>query len=69
MPIEEDVPVKVSRPLERANDDGLTVCAISVVAEMLADVVHEGLGHAAVAKTAHSLTVLRGRRSLASALE
>src|SRR5271168_2162922 len=32
-----------------AKDDGLTVCAISLVAEMISDVVHEGLGHAAVA--------------------
>jgi hypothetical protein len=36
------VPVEVK-------DDWLTVCAISLVAEMVADVVHEGLGHAAVA--------------------
>lgn len=31
------------------NDDAATVCAISMVAAMLADVVHEGLGHAAMA--------------------
>jgi hypothetical protein len=34
---------------ERANDDVLTVVAISLVAETIGDVVHEGLGHAAVA--------------------
>src|SRR5579863_9006741 len=34
---------------EQGKDDGLTVCAISLVAEMISDVVHEGLGHAAVA--------------------
>ena len=33
----------------QAKDDVLTVCAISLVAEIVADVVHEGLGHAAVA--------------------
>jgi hypothetical protein len=49
MPIEEDVPVKVSPALEQAEDVGLTVFAISLVAEMISDVVHEGLGHAAVA--------------------
>jgi hypothetical protein len=32
-----------------ANDDGPTVCAISLVAAILANVVHEGLGHAATA--------------------
>ena len=31
------------------NDDWLTVCAISVLAGMLANVVHEGLGHSAIA--------------------
>ena len=30
-------------------DDGLTVCAISLLSAMLADVLHEGLGHAALA--------------------
>jgi len=30
-------------------DDALTVCAISVLSAMLADVLHEGLGHAALA--------------------
>src|SRR5271167_823732 len=30
-----------------ANDDVLTICAISLVAAMLANVLHEGLGHAA----------------------
>ena len=31
------------------NDDSLTVCAISLLSGMLADVLHEGLGHGAVA--------------------
>jgi hypothetical protein len=30
-------------------DDTLTICAISVLAAMLADVLHEGVGHAALA--------------------
>jgi hypothetical protein len=33
----------------QAKDDVLTVCAISLLAGMLANVLHEGLGHAAVA--------------------
>jgi hypothetical protein len=33
----------------QANDDALTVCAISSLAAILADVIHEGLGHAATA--------------------
>jgi hypothetical protein len=37
-----------SAPVKK-NDDGLTVCAISLVAAILANVVHEGLGHAATA--------------------
>jgi hypothetical protein len=32
-----------------ANDDLLTVCAISLLAEILANLLHEGLGHAATA--------------------
>jgi len=40
---------QVSRVPEQAKDDVLTVVAISFVAEMLGDVLHEGLGHAAVA--------------------
>jgi hypothetical protein len=35
----------VSQP----NDDALTVCAISLLSAMLADVLHEGLGHGALA--------------------
>ena len=31
------------------NDDALTVCAISLLSAMLADVSHEGLGHGALA--------------------
>lgn len=37
-----------SAPVQ-ANDDVLTLCAISLVAAILANVVHEGLGHAATA--------------------
>jgi hypothetical protein len=33
----------------QANDDALTVCAISLVAAIFADVMHEGLGHAVTA--------------------
>ena len=33
----------------RVKDDALTICAISLVAAIFADVVHEGLGHAATA--------------------
>jgi hypothetical protein len=32
-----------------AGDDGPTVCAISVLAAMIADVLHEGVGHATLA--------------------
>ncbi|MGB6460343.1 MAG: hypothetical protein WBG02_10295 [Candidatus Acidiferrum sp.] len=39
----------VSAVSEQAKDDVLTVVAISFVAQILADVVHEGLGHAAMA--------------------
>lgn len=35
--------------LLQTKDDWLTVCAISVLAGMLGDVLHEGLGHAATA--------------------
>jgi hypothetical protein len=40
---------KVRPTAVQTNDDVLTVCAISVLAEILADVLHEGLGHAATA--------------------
>jgi hypothetical protein len=40
---------EASREPMQAKDDVLTVVAISLLAEMLGDVVHEGLGHAAVA--------------------
>lgn len=33
----------------RVSDDGLTVCAASLLAAMLSNVVHEGVGHAAIA--------------------
>jgi hypothetical protein len=47
--MEGDMADEVSRVPEQAKDDVLTVVAISFVAEMLGDVLHEGLGHAAVA--------------------
>lgn len=40
---------KASPAPVQANDDVLTVCAISLLAEILANVLHEGLGHAATA--------------------
>ena len=40
---------RVSAVAVEANDDVVTIVGISLVAEMLGDVVHEGLGHAAVA--------------------
>ena len=40
---------EVSQASEQAKDEVLTVVAISPRAEILGDVVHEGLGHAAVA--------------------
>jgi hypothetical protein len=46
---EGDMADKVSGMPEQAKDDVFTVVAISFVAEILGDVVHEGLGHAAVA--------------------
>ncbi len=49
MPMERDMATKVNPLAVQANDDVLTVVAISFVAEMFADVLHEGLGHAAVA--------------------
>jgi hypothetical protein len=39
----------ISSASVQANDDVLTVCAISLVAAILANVVHEGLGHAGTA--------------------
>jgi len=49
MPMERDMAAKVNPLAVQANDDVLTVVAISFVAEMFADVLHEGLGHAATA--------------------
>jgi hypothetical protein len=40
-------PATTVLPVE--DDDGLTVCAISLISAMLADVLHEGLGHGVVA--------------------
>jgi hypothetical protein len=40
---------EVSVASVQANDDVLTVCAISLLAEIIANVLHEGLGHAATA--------------------
>jgi hypothetical protein len=39
----------MSTTTSSANDDVLTVCAISLLAGILANVLHEGLGHAATA--------------------
>jgi hypothetical protein len=39
----------VSPASVQANDDVPTVCAISLLAAILANVLHEGLGHAATA--------------------
>jgi hypothetical protein len=66
MPIEEEVPVKASPAPEQVKDDGLTVCAVSLVAEMISVVVHEGLGHAVVAR---SLAALGSGSRLAGKLE
>jgi hypothetical protein len=49
VPTEGDMAAKVTPPSEQANDDVLTVYAISLLAEILANVLHEGLGHAATA--------------------
>jgi hypothetical protein len=43
------MPANDSPASVQANDDVLTVCAISLLAEILANVLHEGLGHAATA--------------------
>jgi len=40
---------RVSAVPVQTHDDALTICAISLVAGMLANVLHEGLGHAAIA--------------------
>jgi hypothetical protein len=40
---------QVSPASVQPNDDLLTVCAMSLVAEFIANVLHEGLGHAATA--------------------
>jgi hypothetical protein len=37
------------RPAIAVHDDALTLCAISVVASMISTMLHEGLGHAALA--------------------
>jgi hypothetical protein len=37
------------QPITALHDDALTLCAISVVASMVATMLHEGLGHAALA--------------------
>jgi hypothetical protein len=44
-----DVAATVSAASLQINDDALTVCSISFLAEMLTNVLHEGLGHAATA--------------------
>lgn len=45
----ENTAAEISAKAVVAQDDMLTVIAISFVAQIVADVVHEGLGHAAVA--------------------
>jgi len=49
MQTEENMAAKVSAVPVQATGDVVTVVAISLVAEMIGDVLHEGLGHAAVA--------------------
>jgi hypothetical protein len=50
MPTEGVITAATVSPVAvQGNDDVVTVVAISLVAQMLADVLHEGLGHAAVA--------------------
>ena len=44
-----DVATKSSSTSAQANDHTLTVCAISILAGILTNVLHEGLGHAATA--------------------
>jgi hypothetical protein len=44
-----DLAATVSAASLQINDDALTVCSISFLAEILANVLHEGLGHAATA--------------------
>jgi hypothetical protein len=41
--------ITASASFAPAHDDALTICAISLLAGMLADLLHEGLGHAATA--------------------
>jgi hypothetical protein len=43
------MPAKVNPASVPAHDDVLTVCALSLLAEVLTNVLHEGLGHAATA--------------------
>jgi hypothetical protein len=63
MPMERGMTAKVNPLAVQANDDVLTVVAISFVAEMFADVLHEGLGHAAVALlSAPHLILIRDRQ-------
>jgi hypothetical protein len=40
---------EAARPNGTAHDDVLTVCEIAVLAAMIASVLHEGIGHAAIA--------------------
>src|SRR5580704_449663 len=49
IPREGDMVGQAGEVRTQVKDDVLTVCAISLLAEIVADVVHEGLGHAAVA--------------------
>ena len=49
MPTERNKAAKASAVPVQATGDVVTVVAISLVAEMIGDVLHEGLGHAAAA--------------------
>jgi hypothetical protein len=49
MATEGDMAAKAGPAWTQTNDDAPTVCAISLLAAMLANVLHEGLGHAATA--------------------
>ena len=51
---------QVSRVAEQAKDDGLTVCAFSLVAEMICGVVHEGMPDRLAAQPARGLAALGG---------
>jgi hypothetical protein len=45
----DEMAATAGEPSPAAKDDWATVCAISILAGMIADVLHEGVGHALVA--------------------